>query len=254
MFKFLLIGLLFVSSSAFALSNSVSAEEVGWQSVAFIKIPYPANDPDGGVGMCNATLLDSQTLLTAAHCFIKSSFLTGEKLDIEVGEYVYIIKDGVKKKIGYKPTIKHSSSGKLRMLSGVNLNSTSVISPELDILIVKLDAPVSLPSNFIFAPLWNKPLPQLTATNQLTVVSINYMETVTHMDTKQKATLNEYKQTQHNVYSTSTSRVAPGDSGAPLFASIEGKTYLIGVVKGTVKQFFMERDIYVTLQGRLNPK
>lgn len=253
MFKLLLTGLLLISSSALALSNSVAAEEKGWQSVSFIKIPYPANDPDGGVGMCNATLLDSQTLLTAAHCFIKSSFLTGDKLDIEIGEYVYIIKNGVKKKIGYKPTIRHSSSGKLKMLKGVNLNSTSVISPELDIVIVKLDAPVSLPSDFIFAPLWNKPLPQLTAANKLTVVTINYMETVTHMDTKQKATLNDYKQNPNNIYSTSTSRVAPGDSGGPLFAEIQGKTYLIGVVKGTVKQFFMERDIYVTLQGRLTP-
>ena len=253
MLKLLFASLLFISTSAYALSNSVSAEEIGWQSVVFIKIPYPANDPDGGVGMCNATLLDSQTLLTAAHCFIKSSFLTGEKLDIEVGEYVYVVKNGVRKKIGYKPTIRHSSSGKVKMLKGVNLNSTSVISPELDIVIVKLDAPVNLPSDFIFAPLWNKPLPQLTSANQPTVVTINYMETVSHMDTKQKAVLNEYKQTANNIYSTSTSRVAAGDSGGPLFASIGGKTYVIGVVKGTVKQFFMERDIYVTLQGRLTP-
>ena len=253
MFKLFIASLLFVTQSVFALSNSVAAEEMGWQSVTFIKIPYPANDPDGGAGMCNATLLDSQTLLTAAHCFIKSSFLTGDKLDIEVGEYVYSNKNGVRRKIGYKPTIKHASSGKLKTLKGVNLNSTSVISPELDIIIVKLDAPLSLPSNFIFAPLWNKLLPQLTAANQLTVVSVNYIETISHMDTKQKATLNEYKQTANNIYSTSNSRVAPGDSGAPLFASIEGKTYLIGVVKGTVKQFFMERDIYVTLQGRLTP-
>ena len=253
MLKLLFASLLFISGSAYALSNSVSAEEIGWQSVVFIKIPYPANDPDGGVGMCNATLLDSQTLLTAAHCFIKSSFLTGEKLDIEVGEYVYVVKNGVRKKIGYKTTIRHSSSGKIKMLKGVNLNSTSVISPELDIVIVKLDAPVSLPSDFIFAPLWNKPLPQLTVANKPTVVTINYMETVSHMDTKQKAVLNEYKQNANNLYSTSTSRVAPGDSGGPLFASIEGKTYVIGVVKGTVKQFFMERDIYVTLQGRLTP-
>ena len=253
MFKLLFAGLLFASSSAFALSNSVAAEETGWQSVVLIKIPYPANAPDGGVGMCNATLLDSQTLLTAAHCFIKSSFLIGEKLDIEVGEYVYIVKNGVRKKIGYKPTIRHSSSGKIKMLKGVNLNSTSVISPELDIVIVKLDAPVSLPSDFIFSPLWNKALPQLTIANKPTVVTINYMETVSHMDTKQKATLNEYKQTANNIYSTSTSRVAAGDSGGPIFASIQGKTYVVGVVKGTVKQFFMERDIYVTLQGRLTP-
>ena len=245
--------LLLISTNTYALSNSVAAEEAGWKSVVFIKIPYPANDDDGGVGMCNATLLDSQTMLTAAHCFIKSSFLQGEKLDIEVGEYTYIVKNGVRKKIGYKATIKHASSGTLKILNGVNLNSTSVISPELDIAIVMLDAPLSLPADFIFAPLWNKPLPQLTAANKLTVVSVNVIETIAHLDSKQKATLNEYKQTSNNVYSTSLSRVAPGDSGAPLFASIEGKTYLIGVVKGTVKQFFMERDIYVTLQGRLKP-
>lgn len=252
MFKLLMTALVLLSGTAHGLSNSTAAEEIGWQSVVQIKIPFPVDD-EGGAGLCNATLLDSQTLLTAAHCFIKSPFMTGSKLDIEVGEYIYIVKDGVRRKIGYKTTIKHASSGKLKILKGVNLNSTGVISPALDIAIVKLDAPMSLPSNFIFATLWNKALPQLTAANKLTVVSVNFVETISHMDAKQKALLNEYKQTENNIYSTSTSRVAPGDSGAPIFASINGKTYVIGVVKGTVRQFLMERDIYVTLQGRLIP-
>ena len=77
------------------------------------------------------------------------------------------------------------------------------------------------------------------------------METVSHNDLKQMALLNKFLQGRINIESTSTSRVSEGDSGAPVFAVINGKTYLIGVVKGTVQTFGSVRDIFVTLQGRL---
>lgn len=249
----LLLTVLLLSVNSHALSNSVAAEDKGWQSNVHLSIPSFDDTNDKVTGYCNGTLIDASTLISAAHCFVRSEVLTGKKFMVEVGEYRYIDKNGVKVKIGYKHMIHHETSAKLRFLAGVNPNGTGTVPPELDIVVVKLDAPLSLPADFVFAPLWNTTLPQLNAaTSKLTIVSINVMETITHMDTKQMAVLNKISQGRINIESTSTSRVAPGDSGAPVFAIINGKTYLIGVVKGTVQTFGSVRDIFVTLQGRLN--
>ena len=244
--------ILLLSFNSYALSNSVAAEDKGWESNVLLSIPAFDDTNDKVTGFCNATLIDSSTLISAAHCFVRSEVLTGVKFKIQVGEYRYIVRDGVKIKIGYKHMISHETSAKIRFLAGVNPNGTGTVVPELDIVVVKLDAPINLPTDFAYAPLWNTTLPQLTAaTAKMTIVSINFMETITHNDTKQMAVLNKFSQGRINIESTSNSRVAPGDSGAPVFAVINGKTYLIGVVKGTVQTFGSVRDIFVTLQGRL---
>ena len=248
----LLISILLLSINSFALSNSVAAEDKGWESNVFLTIPAFDDNNDPVNGYCNGTLINSTTFISAAHCFVRSEVLTGKKMLIEVGEYRYVIKNGVKIKIGYKHMIRHETSVKIRFLAGVNPNGTGSVPPELDIVVVKLDAPVNVPADYIFAPLWNTTLPQLNASSKVTIVSINPIETVTSNDTKQMAVLNNITQGRINIESTSTSRVAPGDSGAPVFALINGKTYLIGVVKGTVQTFGSVRDIFVTLQGRLN--
>lgn len=227
--------ILLLALNSRALSNSVAAEDKGWQSNVLLSIPTFDDANDKVTGYCNGTLIDSNTLISAAHCFVRSEVLTGKKF-----------------KIGYKQMIQHETSAKIRFLAGVNPNGTGTVPPELDIVVVKLDAPLSLPTDFAFAPLWNTTLPQLTpAAAKMTIVSINFMETITHNDTKQMAVLNKFSQGRINIESTSTSRVAQGDSGAPVFAVINGKTYLIGVVKGTVQTFGSVRDIFVTLQGRL---
>ncbi len=248
----LLLTILLLSINSHALSNSIAAEDKGWQSNVFLTIPSFDDSNDKVNGYCNGTLIDATTLISAAHCFVRSEVLTGKKMMIEVGEYRYIDKNGVKVKIGYKHMIHHETSVKIRFLPGVNPNATGSVPPELDIVVVKLDAPVNVPTDFAFAPLWNSSLPQLSVANsKLTIVSINVEETISHMDTKQMAMLNKFTQGRFNIESTSTSRVAPGDSGAPVFAVINGKTYLIGVVKGIVQTFGSVRDIFVTLQGRL---
>lgn len=240
------------SLNTFALSNSIAAEDKGWESVILLAIPSFDTDGSQVTGYCNGTLIDAYTFISAAHCFQRSEIPAGKKMRVEIGEYRYIIKDGVKIKVGYRSIIRHESSVKVRTLPGVNLNSTGTIPPELDIVVVKLDAPVAVPPEFIYAPLWNQALPALNTSNKVSIVSINPMETISHNDTKQMAVLNRFTQARINIESTSTSRVAQGDSGAPVFATINAKTYLIGVVKGTVSTFGSTRDIFVTLQGRLN--
>lgn len=246
----LIIAVLFLSLNVHALTGSVAAEDKGWESNVFLSIPGFDDQGDSVLGFCNGTMIDAYTMITAAHCFLKSEIPAGKKMKIQIGEYRYIIKDGKKIKIGYRHMISHETSVKLRLLPGVNLNGTSV-PPELDITVVKLDAPIAVPPEFIYAPVWNGALPALGPANKLTVVTVNPMETITHMDTKQMATLNRYSQERINITSTSTARVGPGDSGGPLFAQLNGKTYLIGVVKGTVTFLGSTKDIFVTFQGRL---
>lgn len=248
--KFLIISLLF-AINATALTNSVPAEDKGWQSNVLLSISGYDQDGSISVGLCNGALIDSKTIISAAHCYQRSEALTGKKFKIEVGEYRYVIRDGVKIRVGYRHSYKHETSAQLRFLPGVNPNSSSTIPPELDIVVVKLHEPFILPDDFVYAPLWNSTLPRLDVNSKLTIVSVNPMETISHNDTKQMALLNRFTQSRINIESTSTARVSPGDSGAPLFAQINGKTYLIGVVKGTVQTFGSVRDIFVTLQGRL---
>ena len=243
--------LLLFSLNTLALSNSIPAEDNAWKSNVLLSIP--GYDQDGSLvdGLCNGTLIDAKTIISAAHCYQRSEVLTGKKFKIEVGEYRYIIKDGVKIRVGYRHTIKHETTAQLRFLPGVNPNNSTTIPPELDIVVIKLQEAIALPTDFIFAPFWNSALPKLDANSKLTVVSVNPIETISHNDAKQMALLNRFTQGRINIESTSTSRVAQGDSGAPVFATINGKTYLIGVVKGTVQSFGSVRDIFVTLQGRL---
>lgn len=254
LFTLKLLLILLFSINSMALSNSIAADEKGWQSVVFLKIPFLDTDNSEIEGYCNGTLIDSKTLISAAHCFVNSKVLNGAKFHIEIGEYIYVINKptGLRVRVGYKPIILHDSAAQLQFLPGVNPREARQVPPELDIVVIKLNVPIITPPGFIFAPLWNTTLPQLNTASKLTVISINPTETMSHSNTKQMAVLNNFLQSRNNITSTSTSRVAPGDSGAPVFALINNKTYLIGVVKGTVKTFFSEKDIFVTLQGRLN--
>lgn len=238
--------------NTWALSNSTPAEDKIWQSNVFLTIPALDDQNDHVNGYCNGTLIDANTLISAAHCFVRSEVLKGQKLTLQVGEYRYVDKNGVKVRVGYKHMITHPTSARVKFLPGVNPNGTGSVQPEVDIVVVKLDTPVAVPVDFQFAKIWNTTLPTLNTNSRLTIVSVNPVETISNNDTKQMGVLNRFTQGRINIESTSVSRVAPGDSGAPLYAQINGQTYLIGVVKGTVSSFGSVRDIFVTLQGRLD--
>jgi hypothetical protein len=238
-------------SHAFALNPAAPAVEKIWESVALISAEGPDDSGDMVKGYCNATVIDKRTLITAAHCFVQSSALNGAAIGIEIGRYKFIEKDGQQINLGYRTTQKFSVPGKINFLPGVNPKQKNV-RPELDIVTVKLNSDLDLPADFIFAKVWTKSMPNLVA-GSLTVVSVNPIETITHMNTKLFADLNSFRQNGFQIESRSTSRVAPGDSGAGVFAAIAGETYLIGVVKGYASTAFSNWDVIVTHEGRLAP-
>jgi hypothetical protein len=248
--RLFIVGLFLTTASAFALAPSTAALALGWQSVVLIKVPGPDADGDIVDGLCNATLVNARTLITAAHCFLRRPVLKGGTFKIEIGEYKLIEQNGQQVSLGYRTKLRFEKTARVSFLPGVNPNG-STVSPDLDIAVVHLPSDLTLPANFIFSEMWTTALPKLDATSKVTIVSINPIEMITSNDTKQMAQLNSFQQKGYQIESRSTSRVAAGDSGAPVFAVIKGKTYLIGVVKGAASTPFSNWDVLVTLQGRL---
>ena len=83
------------------------------------------------------------------------------------------------------------------------------------------------------------------------VVTVNWLETLTHMDTRQFAHLDKLSASGGAFESKSVGRVQPGDSGAPVFVRIGSEWKLIAVVKGRAETFFSNWDVYPILDQRL---
>lgn len=252
--------ILFITSShtALALTGSKAATNPTWNAVVYIQTQARQESP----AICNATLISPTLLVTAAHCLIDAIFLKSSELFIQVGEYSYRqTESGPPQRIGYKPHLQITIQGHFFINSNLKHRLLrhgfkTQVGPHEDLAVIELpERPIDTPMpSLIPTP------PRLVSNTQLerlrrswvnftpNVVSINFLETLSHLDTRQMITLNKVTAKQGYIESLSQSRVSPGDSGAPVFVFIDNQWHLAAVTKGRASNLFGNWDVFTTLE------
>lgn len=253
--------LLLFSVNAHALTNSTAAIGQNFES----NIMIVTNGPDGKGGStssyCNATLITSQVMVTAAHCVKDAFALNDTNIKVHIGLYKYVVNlAGNFVRVGYVDYIQETFKAayfftpKVKqeiLIRGVKAN----VTPSDDTAVVILKEPLILKEDFRYAEIVSRAELALF-TNSVskmypTVVTINPMEEVTTSDTKKMAVLNHVNNKSGYFISKSSSRVKSGDSGAPLFVSAGNKWKLLATVKGEMHNMLSSQDLYTQVLPNL---
>lgn len=238
---------------SFALTNSTFAESDTWSSVVQIRTDAPDASGESIPGFCNATFIGKNIMVTAAHCVLLAYVSKENALQIDTGYYKYVVRpDGQRVKIGY--VLKD------RFIKNVNIEFPQSLADKVN----RSGYKTKIGPDDDFAVLWwNEETPEIAdmkfatpvtlndhaqiirslSTFPLKVVSINLFSEP-GLDTKRMGDLNSVKWANNYVHSQSVVRVEEGDSGAPVFTTINGQTKLFAVVKGRATTIFSNWDVY----------
>lgn len=247
---------LVLSHQSYALTNSAPALSDNWINVMMIRSDAPDSAGNDAPAFCNATLIHKNVLITAAHC-AKLAYLSGmKKIDIEVGQYKYMTRktDGQTVRIGYTPKFKLSKIVNIEFPPSLvdklqRRGEKTNIDPSEDMALLWWNEETpefnEMPLADIVGPLEHATILKNFSQTTLTAVTINPFSEMS-LDTKRMTTLNNFKWNGY-VYSKSLSRVEEGDSGAPLFALINGQYKIFAVVKGKASTIFDNWDAYTAI-------
>lgn len=230
------------------LSPSLIAKDPAWDSIAWISIEARIEN-DSTTAFCNATWLTHNLLITAAHCVSHAYILRNSDIVIELGSYqkhnfkgfAFIKRIETKAKFIFLPSLQNR----------LNQNRFKTkIHPAEDLALILLEKNFNfpfiklaklLPLNY-FNSIKNDPLDYWP-----TVVSINLFETLSHTDSRQMAKLDAIHWSSY-FKSQSITRIAEGDSGAPLFFRVGTEWYIGGVVKGRGENFIKNWDAFTSIE------
>lgn len=254
-----LLGALF-SAPLFALTNSTPALDADWTPVVQIRTEAPDSSGESIPGYCNATFIAKNIVVTAAHC-VKLAYISKDNLiNVQVGYYKHITRpDGQVVRVGYVPKSKFDRHVNIELPKSLtdkiaSRGEKAQIGPEEDFAILWWNEATPEISDMNFAtPVTLAEHTQITKNIKaypLKVVSINLFSEMS-TDTKRMADLNNFKWNNGYVHSKSTSRVEEGDSGAPLFVTINGAKKIFGVVKGKASTVFDNWDVYPAIHSHL---
>lgn len=247
---------LLLSLNAHALTNSTPALADSWMNVVQIRSDAPDSQGNDAPAFCNATLIHKNVLITAAHC-VKLAYISGmKKIDIEVGQYKYITRrtDGQTVRIGYAPKFKFSKNVNIELPRDLadkiqRRGEKATISPSEDVALIWWQEETPELNEIAVAdmtsPLEHSLILKNFAQTSFTALTINLFSEPS-LDTKRMSTLDKFKWSGY-VHSKSISRVEEGDSGAPLFAKINGKMKIFAVVKGRATTVFDNWDAYTAI-------
>ncbi len=258
--SFFTLTLLMTSVSTFALTNSTPAVAPNLNYVMQIMSDAPDSKGDTTPGYCNATLIHKNVMVTAAHC-VFLAYISGEKkIQMDLGEYKYIVRktDGQTVRIGYVLKSRVNKDTHIELPKSLvdkiaRRGEKATIGPDDDVALIWWNDDIPEFANVVPADVVTptehaniiKNITQ-TALNAVTINPFSEMST----DTKRMATLNNYKWSGY-VHSKSQSRVEEGDSGSPLFATVNGKSKIFAVVKGKASTVFDNWDVYAAVNPHI---
>ncbi len=258
-----LISVLCISVSSWGLTNAVVADEPSFDTLVFYSAPqWDPELKEVVQGYCNGQLISPRVMITAAHCVANAYSLNQPTLDIQIGEYLYATNrtTGERVRVGYASKIRQKVTAQFYFVPSLKarLDSQKLrtrLGPSDDFAVVVWNQDLTLKPTDVFPEVVSQKevagiVPSILKYRP-TVVTINPIEEMsTH--TRRKAVLNSLSKTFSGyLESKSVARLAPGDSGAPLFVQVGPSLKLIGVVKGRAETFFSNWDVYGLLDSKL---
>lgn len=253
--RFILSVGLFFSLQSHALTNSVVATDEKHRSIALLGTMVYDAEGSEFLGFCNATFVQRNLLVTAAHCVQDAIKLGNNSVKIQLGYYKYIDRQGEKVLIGYVTDFKQELTGEFVVSESVRQQilrqrQRVQISAAQDIALVRLSE--SIPETIVL------PLTKIISVRDFNLVRrspTSYRPQIItwnlfrmeDSDNKRMALLNRVNYSGGAFESQSVARVEEGDSGAPLEVSISEENQIIGVVKGRAESWGRNWDSYTAV-------
>lgn len=255
----LILAVLFTPIPAKALTSGVVAEDSAFDAIVFIQNDGLDDQNEIAPGFCNATIMNANTLVTAAHCVAQSEALHRYETTIDIGKYKYVTNpQGVKRRVGYAPLERIVARTQFLFPVSVSQKiarsgTKASIDPMEDFAVIHLSQALPLekyginPLPLVSREEWNEIL-RTRQLNSPTVVTVNPIAEISTTDIRRMGLLDRISFSgavgANWLESKSSTRVDPGDSGAPVFAKIGGQWKLVAVTKGMAKTFFSSWDVF----------
>ncbi|MFS4460230.1 trypsin-like serine protease [Bdellovibrio sp. HCB2-146] len=250
------------SLSTFALSNAVPAVESQFDSTVFYSVTqYDESAKEEGLGFCNGQLISPRVMVTAAHCVAHAFVLKKPTLEIQLGEYLYRDRNGEIVRIGYAYKKKEIIDADFYFITSLKNKLISQglrtrLGPNDDIAVVVFKRDLEVKPEMQFPQVVTQAelkglLPRLMQYRPQ-VVTVNPFEEIRTNDTRRRALLDKVSfNSGGHLESKSIARLAPGDSGGPLFIQIGDQLKLAAVVKGRAETIFSNWDVYGLLDNKI---